>query len=301
MAFTSDNVAVFLAVLDRGSFSAAARALRRVPSSVSMTIAGLEAELDLLLFDRTGREPKPTEAARAIEPQARRLALHLHELEAHALALHAGLERRLTLAVASELLSADWSTPLAALAAEYPALEVEVRSGVQADLLEQLQRGVVDLALVFERPELDEREAFEEFGRELLVAAIAPSHPLIGGASGPRMEDLIATRQIAVASRAGRTDPRLILSHEVWRTDSHLATLSLVQAGLGWAFLPRVLVRPLIAGGALVEIAFDNISNELRLWVDLVWHRDRALGLGARRYIELIRARRRPATASPVG
>ena len=65
MAFSTDNLQVFLAVLDHGSFSAAARSLGRVPSAVSMAIAGLEAELDLLLFDRSGREPKPTAAARS--------------------------------------------------------------------------------------------------------------------------------------------------------------------------------------------------------------------------------------------
>lgn len=290
MAFSSENVTVFLAVLDHGSFSAAARALRRVPSAVSMTIGHLEAELDLNLFDRSGREPKPTAAARALEPRARRLALQLRDLDAHALALHAGLERRLTLAIAPELLSADWSPPLARLAAEFPALEVEIRSAPQAELLRQLQAGAIDLALVFERPEMDEREAFQEFGQELLVAVAAPDHPLLRSAR-PRMEDLIHSRQIAVASRLGHADPRLILSRDVWRTDSHLASLSLVRDGLGWAFLPRALAQPLIEAGAMVAITFDNISNELRLWVDLVWRRDRPLGLGARRYVDLIRAR----------
>ncbi|RZJ02197.1 MAG: LysR family transcriptional regulator, partial [Rubrivivax sp.] len=95
MAFTSDSVQVFLAVLDRGSFSAAARALGRVPSAVSMAIANLEAELDLPLFDRSGREPRPTAAARALEPQARLLAGQLRQLDAHALALTQGLEERL--------------------------------------------------------------------------------------------------------------------------------------------------------------------------------------------------------------
>ena len=71
MSLSSDNVQVFLAVLDHGSFSAAARALGRVPSAVSMAIANLEAELDLPLFDRSGREPQPTAAARSLEPQAR--------------------------------------------------------------------------------------------------------------------------------------------------------------------------------------------------------------------------------------
>jgi hypothetical protein len=48
-------------------------------------------------------------------------------------------------------------------------------------------------------------------------------------------------------------------------------------------------VQPLVAAGSLVEIGFDNISNALRLWVDVVWSRERALGLGARRYVDLMR------------
>ena len=288
MAFSSDAVAVFLAVLDQGSFSAAARALGRVPSAVSMSVAGLEAELDLVLFDRSGREPKPTAAARALEPAARRVAGALRGLEAQALALHAGLEERLTIAVAAELLSADWSGPLAVLAREFPGLEVEVVSGAVGDLVRRLHAGGVDLALVFERPELEERETFQEFGREVFVAVAAPGHPLAAGPERPRMEDLIEARQVAVASR-GATDSRVLLSRDVWHTDNHLAALGLVRAGLGWGYLPRALTRPLVEAGELIEIAFENISNELVLYVDLVWRRDRPLGLAGRRYVDLIR------------
>ena len=174
MSFTSDTVQVFLAVLDHGSFSAAARALRRVPSAVSMTIAGLEAELDLVLFDRAGREPKPTAAARSLEPQARLLAAQLRQLQVQALSLTQGLEHRLTLAIAPEL----------------------------------------------------------------------------------------------------------------------LAALSLITAGLGWGWLPRKFAQPHVAAGALVEIPFENLSNGLDLWVDVVWSRERPLGLGAQRFVALIARRK---------
>jgi DNA-binding transcriptional LysR family regulator len=294
MAFSSDNVRVFLAVLDHGSFSAAARALGRVPSAVSMAIAQLEAELDLVLFDRSGRDPRPTDAARALEPRARHVASQLRRLQADALALHGGLERRLTLAVVPELIAGRWSEPLAVLAREFPSLEVEVMSAPQADALRLLHDGGVQLALVFERERLDEREAFQEVGSELLVAVVAPGHPLLADGA-PRLEDLIDARQIVVAGRdhADR-DPRFVHARDVWRVDSYLATLNLVQAGLGWAFLPRALVQPLAAAGSLVEIAFENISNQMRLWVDVVWSRERPLGVGARRYVDLMRAAWRP-------
>ncbi|MCV0439174.1 MAG: LysR family transcriptional regulator [Hydrogenophaga sp.] len=291
MAFSSDNVRVFLAVLDSGSFSAAARQLGRVPSAVSMVIAQLEAELDLQLFDRRTREPRPTDVARALEPQARQLASQLRQLQAHAQGLHQGLERQLTIAIAPELLSAPWSQPLAVLASEFPSLIVEVLSAPQADALRMLHAGDAHLALVFERPGTDEREGFQELGQEILVAVISPDHPAGQTREGKlQLNDLIDIRQIAVVGRdtQGR-DPRLLLARHIWRTDSHLATLSLVQAGLGWAYLPRSLVEPLVAAGSLMEIRFGNISNELRVWVDVVWHTERAMGLGAKRFIELMR------------
>ena len=290
MAFTSENIKVFLAVLDHGSFSAAARALGRVPSAVSLVISQLEAELDVALFDRASREPKPLDAARALEPRARHLASQLRQLQADALALHRGLERRLTLVVAPQLLSGLWATPLVALAREFPSLEVETISAPQTDALGLLHEGRADLALIFERERVDEREGFEEVGSDTMIAVLAPGLlPRGKGAHELRLEDVVELRQIAMTGRhSERSDSRFILARQVWRTDSQLATLGLVQAGLGWGLLPRTLVQPLIAAGALVEIGFQNASNEVRLLVDIVWSRERPLGLGARRYIELI-------------
>jgi DNA-binding transcriptional LysR family regulator len=303
MAFNSDNVQVFLTVLDKGSFSAAARALSRVPSAISMTMAHLEAELDVALFDRSGREPRPTAAARALEPQARLLAHQLSQLNAQALALTQGLEERLTLAIAPELLAARWKGPLAALAQEFPLLQVEVLAAPQVDALALLHTGRAQLALVFERPSMDGREGFQEVGRETLVAVIAPDHPVLldalaaararqGPAAQPLLHEghLTTTRQIVVAGRdLGQTDARFVYARHHWRTDSHLAALSLIEAGLGWGWQPRALVQPHIAAGRLVEMPFDNLSNGTELWVDVVWSKERPLGLGASRFVALMR------------
>lgn len=291
MSFSSDNVQVFLEVLDRGSFSAAARALGRVPSAASMTISLLEAELQLNLFDRSGREPQPTAAARSLEPQARLLARQLRQLQAQALALTQGLESRLTLAIAPELLAAYWTGPLASLAQDYPLLEVEVLAAPQADALRMLHEGRAHLALVFERPSLDGREGFQEVSSEILVAVIAPQHPLLASGTPLREEHLTTTRQIVVASRdLAETDSRFVYARQSWRTDNHIAALGLIQAGVGWGWLPQPFVRAHIAAGMLVELPLQNLTNQLELWVDVVWSKERPLGLGARRFISLIAA-----------
>ena len=301
MAFSSDNVHIFLAVLDAGSFSAAARQLKRVPSAVSMTIGHLEAELGLALFDRAGREPQPTAAARALEPQARQLAAQLRQLQAHALSLTQGLETRLAVAIAPELLSAPWTGPLATLAHDYPLLEVEVLAAPQADALRLLHEGRVQLALVFERPSLDGREGFQEVGNETLVAVMAPSHPVLQAAGRDgllREVHLIDTRQIVVASRdRAITDPRLVFARHVWRTDTPVAALGLIEAGLGWGWLPRSFVRAPLAAGTVRALPFENLTNAMALWVDVVWSKERPLGLGAQRFIRMMQAARGAASA----
>ncbi|KGH25375.1 LysR family transcriptional regulator [Comamonas thiooxydans] len=303
MPFSADQVPLFLAVLDAGSFSAAARKLGRVPSAVSMAIAQLEAELDLQLFDRSGREPVPSAAARALEPQARLLAEQLQLLNWQAQALHAGLEERLTLAIAPELLATHWSEPLNRLVREFPALPIEVLAAPQADALELLHAGRAHLALVFERPAIDGREGFQEMGRETLVAVMSPQFELWqqalaeheqGRTTRPQLtvEQLAATRQVLVASRdPQQTDPRFVFARQLWRTDSHQAALSLISAGLVWGWLPKGLVESHIGSGALMEIPVLNISNGTTLFVDWVWSKERAQGLAARRFVQLLRER----------
>ncbi len=290
MTFSSDSVHLFLAVLDHGSFSAAARTLGRVPSAVSMAMGHLEAELDMPLFDRSGREPRPTAAARALEPQARLLAAQLQQLNAQALSLTQGLEERLTLAITPELLSSRWTGPLAARAARHPLLDVEVLVAPQADALAMLHTGRAQLALVFERPRLDGREGFQQVGNETLVAVVAPGHALLEQAHQPGglgEAELVGTRQIVIAGRdGGVADARVVFGRHVWHTDSPEAASSLLEAGLGWGWLPLGLVQERLDRGRLCALPLKTMDNGMALCVDVVWSRERPLGLGARQLVD---------------
>jgi DNA-binding transcriptional LysR family regulator len=71
----------------------------------------------------------------------------------------------------------------------------------------------------------------------------------------------------------------------------------MMQAGLGWGYLPESLVRPQLLAGTLVELKLTNIS-QLSLWVDLVWSNSKPLGLGAQHFIELVREQRQEAVSA---
>src|ERR1700748_1027039 len=95
---TLDQIAVFLAIVEAGSFGAAARRLGRATSVISYAVANLETQLGVTLFDRVGtRTPQLTQAGRAILSDSRGIAIALDGLLAKARGLTAGLEAEVAL------------------------------------------------------------------------------------------------------------------------------------------------------------------------------------------------------------
>ncbi len=73
---TLDQLRVFLAIVEAGSFVGAARRLGQATSVVSYAVANLEAQLGLELFDRVStRKPRLTDAGRAILSDSRTIAM----------------------------------------------------------------------------------------------------------------------------------------------------------------------------------------------------------------------------------
>lgn len=90
---TLDQLRVFLTVVEVGSFAAAARKLHRATSVISYSIANLEMQLGVSLFDRqTTRKPQLTDAGRTVLAEARTIANGIHGLRAKVKGLLQGLE-----------------------------------------------------------------------------------------------------------------------------------------------------------------------------------------------------------------
>src|SRR5246127_4372331 len=95
-AMTLDQLRTFIAAAEQGSFSAAGRKLRRAQSVVSQTLANLEGQLGVILFDRSARYPTLTEHGRALLENARAVADQIDGFKARAKSLREGLHPELS-------------------------------------------------------------------------------------------------------------------------------------------------------------------------------------------------------------
>ncbi|MFJ5188207.1 LysR family transcriptional regulator [Pseudomonas fulva] len=292
MSFNSETIQVFLTVLDRGSFSAAARSLQRVPSAISMAIGNLEAELGYDLFQRGPREVRPTAQALALEPHARLIAEQLGLLQVHAVELSQGLESNLTLAVVPDVDQRPLIAAIAEVGERYPFLEIAILSAPQEQALGLLDSGRADLCVAFAGLQVDPQRGFQLMGVESLVATLAPHHPAARPGAIQNLEDLTAVRQILVRSRdLPLSDPRMVIGATHWTTDSFDIALQMVEAGLGWGDLPLSRVAPLLDAGRLQRLTFHNTRNELQLPVHVFWRKQQPLLKAARMLVERLALR----------
>src|SRR6185295_11194960 len=94
-----DQLRTFIAAADTGSFSAAGRQLGRAQSVVSQTLANLEGQLGVRLFDRRGHRPALTEHGAALIAEARQVVGSMDGFKARAKGLAEGLEPELAVTV----------------------------------------------------------------------------------------------------------------------------------------------------------------------------------------------------------
>ncbi|MHC8306938.1 LysR family transcriptional regulator [Pseudomonas sp. PB3P13] len=288
MNFNSDSIELFLAVIERGSFSAAARALGKVPSAVSMGIANLEAELGYPLFDRSHREPVPTAMASALVPHARLIYGQLKQLQVHAIELSLGLESTLSIGVVPDIDKVRFMAAIQVIAQRYPLLDIEVLTAPQDDVLAMLHTGRVSVCLAFAGSSVNVLERFQFVGTERITATLSADHPLLQG-QDLFLEDLVHVRQIVVASRdLPISETRPVLAESCWRTDTLAMALEMVEAGLGWGNFPLSVVQPLLDAGRLKRLSFRNVENGLVLPVHAVWLKSQPLQKGASAFVRLM-------------
>ena len=239
MGLKIDEIRSFVAVAETGSFSAAARNLKRAQSVVSMHIAGFEAELGYKLFDRT---PKPvlTAQGRELLVGAKRVLVEADRLQNRALTLNDTQTPSIYMGIDLVLEAPVMIDLLRLFAKSFPSvrLQIENISGSEAKWF--FTKTAMNLALVFSSdPSLESDEYI--LGHSPLSIVVAKNHPL-AAIDRPTVDDLRRYRQIVVHARDPQSPSPAVVNTDYWEIDSGLWALGLAARGVGWAILPNFLL-----------------------------------------------------------
>jgi DNA-binding transcriptional LysR family regulator len=258
------QVEAFLEVVRLGNVSRAAEALYVSQPTLTARLKNLEAELGELLFLRTGRGLRLTEAGRAFLPHAERAVRALREGETAVAELQRGEAGLLVVGAAPAVSTYVLPALLRRFLAEAPGVRLAVRTGHSEEVLDMVLADDVHVGLVraLHHPEVESIPVYEDH----LVLVVPPGHHFTGG-GGIRIEDLGAEPLIlfdrtssyheltsALFREAG------VLPRSVMELDNIEAAKKMVAAGLGVALLPHIAVTAEVASGSLAEVEVVGAS-----------------------------------------
>src|SRR6266850_6295634 len=298
-----DQLRTFIAAADEGSFSAGGRRLRRAQSVVSQTLANLEVQLGVKLFDRSSRSPVLTKQGVALLAEARAVVGGLFDIKARAKSLSDGLEPELSVVMDVMFPLERLTAAVAAFQEEFPA--VPLRLNVEA------------LGAVLQ-PVIEDRCAFGVMGtlptapaeltrEQLLVVGMvfvaSPAHPL-ASLKGPIPARVLAQhRQLVLTDRSELSQGKDfgVFSANTWRLADLGAKHAFLRAGLGWGGMPVGVIKADLAKGSLVKIRLEDIpEGMLVMAMSAVFRTDTPPGPAGRWLIERLKSniapRARPAS-----
>ncbi|WP_193105475.1 LysR family transcriptional regulator [Brachybacterium sp. FME24] len=242
----TDWLETFVAVIDHGSFSGAARALHRAQSRVSTHVAALERALGGLLVDRSHRPIRPTELGTAFLPHARAVLAAL-ERGVEAVDKHSGTPRgRVVIGCHPSVSAGFLPGVMAAVHDVHPFLRIELTEHTTPDLVSGIVSGRFHIAIhsLAADPPSDDLQSVHLW-TERFVAIVPPGHPILDscdGAHGAITPPALAEHPlIAVAQPGAAADPDTGSALQAWGLEIPLSwqseqpqtVVNLARAGLG--------------------------------------------------------------------
>ncbi|UDF29694.1 UNVERIFIED_ORG: LysR family transcriptional regulator [Roseateles sp. XES5] len=281
MTVSLDQLDAFAAAAEHGSFSAAARHLRKAQSAVSLLVSSLEDDLGVKLFSRATRNPTLTEAGKRLLAEARLILDRREHLIGVARTFEAHVETRLVVAIDELYPEPAIGALFAAFADRFPHVELELLFPRTSDVPALVVEGKADLGVMWRQEDLPPTLGFHTIGWVPLILVCGRNHPLAG--APVTWEELKRHRQIMVAKRSeGMETHRLRVAAEVWWVESHWVILQILQRGIGWALIPAHILAnsPLVGEVATPALQFDEGAHPVAL--ELIWNKQRPAGPAAK-------------------
>lgn len=287
MKMTLRNMRIFLAVADCGSMSEAAKHLCIAQPSVSGTIAEIEEQYGIRLFERLGRRLYITATGKRLEEYARQIlsSFDAMELDLRNADETTSLRLGATLTVGSCLMTDLVERFLQQNPPAMPRVFVYNTARIEQMLL----RSELDAAVVegkVESKDLRMRVVMQD----PLVLLTSPRHNPFEKKTTIYRQDLA---EIPFVMREQGSGTRALFEQkmegipicEQWTCNNNAAVLDAAERGFGCAVISRRLAMPRILRGALVEVPVADMTFERSY--SLVWHKNKYISDSLQLFLDL--------------
>ncbi len=285
---TLDQLRVFVAIVDQGSFSAAARSLQRAQSAISNAVANLERALNVKLFDRSDWKPQLTEYGRALLIDARSVIREADKLKERARSISEGLEPELSLIVDVYFPTKILVTMIKKFQNQFPSVTLKLRSDVLGSVPEAVIAGDYGLGIQGSLPEIATEVVSYPLSDVPIEPVAAASHPFSRHSKLDRSA-LSTLPQIILTDHSRRTDGRQfsVYSSQTIITSDLGSKHEMLRDGLGWGFMPLSIGQADIDSGQLVILDLkERTRRNQKMPMHLIHRFDRSPGPAARWFMQ---------------
>jgi DNA-binding transcriptional LysR family regulator len=276
---TLDQVRTFIAAAEQGSFSAAGRKLKRAQSVVSHTLANLEAQLGVQLFDRRSYYPRLTDQGKELLQGAREIADGIDSFKARARTMREGLEPELSVVM-------DVVYPMSALTravglfrVKYPDTPLRLYVQPLGGVIQLVLDGRCRIGVVGTLPTVPVELHSSPLLQVPFVSVVAPTHPLSAHHQVVPKSEIRKHVQLVLSDPTPLSGDRDfgVLSAKTWRLADMGAKRAFLKAGFGWGQMPLHMVADDIRDGTLVKIRVQGAPARSQVLPMHAVHRKDAL------------------------
>jgi len=288
-----DQLRTFIAAVDEGSFSAAGRKLRRAQSVVSQTLANLEAQTKLTLFDRSGRYPKLTEQGRALLAEARAVVYGMDDFKARARTLAEGLEPELSAAIDVMYPMESLTFAVGLFRERFPNTPLRLYVEALGAVAQLVLDGACRIGVIGSMPVVPEGMDAEKLLDVPMVSVVGPSHALAAHKGPISLREVARHVQLVLTDRSKLTEGRSygVLSKQTWHLADLGAKHAFLRAGFGWGHMPLAMVKDDLDTGRLVRVKLAHyLPNTPPMAMFAVYRKDALPGPAGRWLIDQLKA-----------
>ncbi|GAB1622332.1 LysR family transcriptional regulator [Agarivorans albus] len=280
MNFSLHQLQAFVFAAELGSFSAAARKMRKAHSAVSTAISNLELDVGQELFDRSAREPVLTTAGEVLFSEAKSILANCRYFEQLASELHPQQESQFTIAIDDYFDLPKQQELLAMLADNFPNLELRIREALSQDIVALVTKGEADIGFTLLQQAVSSLMSYMPMPDVQMHYLVSPQHELaqlaLGKSKPIQLHQLERYRQ-GILARSSYFSSQQI-SAKVWKVDTLFAAGELAASGTCWIMSPLSFVRPLVDAGSLVSLP---VHQDLQRSIPsaIIWRSQASQGL----------------------